>query len=625
MKKATPYNTPFSLTNTVKYGIIILIVITHIIIMEVYMLKRILLILLSIFLILGCCSCNSGNNKDTESESINDGTPADKIVLSGETRYRIVYAKDADPAPAKKIYNRLKALDKNAIDDDYYVLTTDEATDDGTPEILVGLTNRSASANAKSSLATYLDYSISVADNKIVIYANTNERLADATKYFAGELVKTDAGMIYYPTSQAYVDAYSKYPAASLKIANNPISKYSIVLSASATDNEKAVASDIQLWLAERTGNLLPIKTDADTASANEIIIGKTTRSECDVFNEVYAKDVYYSNSMSGSKLLIFAGNSGSIFAAAKSFKEKITELGNENLGELDEIKAPSMLDNKKAIFIGNSFVFWGGCVTFIENHGIYESVREAGGDKGYFNEICKANGVDMDVYNYTYGAQNLDQIYENTLKNKDKAFLESIDYVFISEAGQNESSFIATFNKVAALFPNAEEIVYLAHEYTFRTNSNHIVDALPKLAEKGVKIVAWGDLVYDIYKGEIKVPNATLTYNKNSFIKNSTGQMPEHAAVTRTNNEGDDFHQNPLSGYITAQMCFSAISGSLCEGQRYDFCWDKTIAPQYDFDNFVECQYNNGQTTNFVEIFNSSADMLGIQKLMDEYMTKYN
>ena len=100
---------------------------------------------------------------------------------------------------------------------------------------------------------------------------------------------------------------------------------------------------------------------------------------------------------------------------------------------------------------------------------------------------------------------------------------------------------------------------------------------------------------------------------------------MPENAAVTSISGQGDTYHQNPLSGYITAQMCFAAISGSLCEGQKYDFCWDKTIAPQYDLQNFVECQYNNGQTTNFVEIFNSSADMLGIQKLMDKYINQYN
>lgn len=588
------------------------------------MFKKILLITLSILLILGCCACgNTESGKETESETT-DGTPEDKIVLSGDTRYRIVYAKDADPAPAKKIYNRLKALDKNAVDDDYYVLTTDEAPEDGTPEILVGLTNRQASSDAKAALATYLDYSIDVKDNKIVIFANTAERLSDATKYFTGELVKTDAGMIYYPSTKQYVSSYDKYELSSLKIGDAGIDKFSIVTSANASEAEKSVAADLQLWIAENTGSMLAIKTDADAATDYEILIGKTSRPENSAFTDAFAKDIYYSTALNGKKLIIYAGTNGSIYAAANAFKDKALEQKGD-VSTIEENKAPMLMNNKKAIFIGNSFIYWGGCVTFIENHGINEPIRAAGGDKGYFNEVCKANGVNIDVYNYTYGAHNLDQIYENTLKNMDKAFLDSIDYVFISEAGQNSSTFLTSFNKVADLFPNADEIVYLAHEYTFRTDANHIIDALPKLAEKGVKIVAWGDLVYDIYTGEVKVPNSTVTYNKNSFIKNSTGQMPEHAAVTRTNGDGDNFHQNPLSGYITAQMCFAAISGSLCAGQEYEFCWDKTIAPQYDFQNFVECQYNNGETTNFVEIFNSKTEMSGIQALMDEYINKYN
>lgn len=588
------------------------------------MLKRFLLILLAVFLILGCCSCSNNNSNETDPAATEDNTPADKVVLSGDTRYRIVYAKGADPAPAKKIYNRLKALDRNAIADDYYVLTTDETPADNTPEILVGLTNRAESAEAKAALATYLDFSITVADNKIVIFANTNERLADATKYFTGELVKTDSGMIYYPTSKAYLDSYSKYELPSLKIGGAAINTFTLIVSATATDTEKAAALDLQGWLAENAGFMPEIKTDAEPATANEIIIGKTSRPECSSFTEAFAKDVYYSTALTGTKLLIYAGTHGSISAAVAAFKEKAIELKGE-VTDFEDNKVPSLMKNKKAIFIGNSFIYWGGCVTYVKNDGIYEEIRAAGGDKGYFNEICKANGIEMDVYNYTYGGQNLDWIYENILKSKDKAFFDSFNYVFISEAGQNSSSFITSFENIAALFPNAEEIVYLAHENTYRGNATHIINALPKLSAKGYKIVAWGDLVSDIYNGEIAVPGATLQYNRNSFVKNSTGDMPANAAVTTLNNQGDSHHQNPLAGYITAQMCFSAITGSLCEGQKYDFCWDKSIAPQYDLDNFLECQYNNGQTSNFIEIFNSPTDMLGIQKLMDSYMTLHN
>ena len=176
-------------------------------------------------------------------------------------------------------------------------------------------------------------------------------------------------------------------------------------------------------------------------------------------------------------------------------------------------------------------------------------------------------------------------------------------------------------------MFTNADEIVYLAHEYTFSTNATNIINSLDDLASDGFKIVAWGALVNDVYNGRVKVPNATLTYNKNTFIKNASTseKMSSNAAVISLSGYGDSFHPNPLSGYITAQMCFSVITGISAIGQKYDFCWDKTIAPQYDLQNFLTYQYGKKQTSNFIEVFNSSADMLGLQTLMDEYIAKYN
>ena len=596
------------------------------------MLKRILLILISIFLILGCCACSSAPQTDSNTteesndETQNSDTETDnfeKVTISGENRYRIVYAKDADPDPAKKIYNRLKTLDKKAVSDDYYTLTTDEAPDDGTPEILVGLTNRKESSDAKNALESYLDWSIKVAGNKIIIYANTVERLSAAVSEFVSKLIKSANGDICYPTG-TLIHKYDKYELPSLNISGANIDKFSIIVSANASENEKSAANDLQLWIAEKSGIVLTIKTDAEAITENEIIIGKTSRPENSDITDDILKDIYYSTAVTGTKVVMYAGDNGSIFSALSALKTNILA-SNGDVKDFTDSKTPSQITNKKAIFIGNSFIYWGGCVTFIQNDAEFEEIRAAGGDKGYFNEICKANGIEMDVYNYAYGTKNLTWIYENILMGKDKEFLDSIDYVFISEAGENNSNITTIVENISALFTNAEEIVYLAHENHFSSNHTNIINALPQFSKKEIKIVAWGALVHDIYTGAVSVPDATLQYNKNSFVKNSTGIMSDEAAVFRTNKEGDSFHQNPLSGYITAQMCFSAITGSLCEGQKYEFCWDATIAPQYDLQNFVVHQYNNGQTTNFVEIFNSPTDMLGIQKLMDVYMSKYN
>ncbi|MBO7303186.1 MAG: hypothetical protein J6U68_03260, partial [Clostridia bacterium] len=506
-----------------------------------------------------------------------------------------------------------------------YTASTDSVKEDGSPEILIGLTNRAESEAARKALSSYLDFSITVTDNKIVIYANTAERLAAAVKKFYSVLTFTNK-LLAYPNKNTYVDSYKSYSYSSLKIADVAINKFSIVISSTASQTEKDTAATLAQWIGLNTGYSIPTVTDSTSATANEIIIGKTNRSECSEYTTDYINKTFHSVTIKNKKLLIFAGTNGSYDTALSIFTDAV-KTNSGSVKTLSVVSATSNLSGKKAIFIGNSFIYWGGCVTHIKNDDSLEATRAAGGDLGYFNSICKANGADIDVYNYTYGGKNLDWIYSNKLSSLSPSFLNDIDYVFISEAGENHSSFKTTINKIKSLFKNAEEFVYLAHENTFASNATYIINALPDLAKDGFKIVAWGDLVRDVYKGTISVPGATKQYNKNTFVKkaSSSEKMNTNAAVISNSGYGDSFHQNPLSGYITAQMCFSAISGASAVGQKYDFCWDKTIHKQYDLENFLMYQYGSGETSNFIEVFKSSSDMLGLQKLMDEYMNKYN
>lgn len=612
------------------------------------MLKKILSLILTVFIIMSFASCGESifedanndkkntetvdNNKNTSNgetkspeSSLSTDEPKDTIIaspvkLGGEKPYKIIYANEYS-SQAQTLLKFLKSFDSSSP----YTASPDTVADDGSPEILLGLTNREESIQARYSLTNYLDYSISVEDNKIVIFANTPAKLDAAIEYFVSVLNYDDNDVLCYPTSEAYTKSYTKYTYSNLTINEEPIKNFSIVIPANATQKEKDAANSITEWIGLNTGYTLRTVIDSTEAANNEIIIGRANRSEAS-YDAKLDETRFHSAILQGKKLMFFAGGSGNYDSAIKAFTDQVKLLKGK-LTELNVIEEKSAYNNKKAIFIGNSFIYWGGCVTHIKNDASNDPIRAQGGDKGYFNEVCKANGININVYNYTYGGQNLDWIYKNKLKNLSEDFLNDIDYVFISEAGQNNSGFKNTFTKVASLFKNAEEIVYLAHENTFASKANHIIDALPSLSKQGYKIVAWGELVYDVYKGNVKVPNATKTYNKNTFVKNATNseKMSENAAVISISGYGDDFHQNPLSGYITAQMCFSAITGASAIGQAYDFCGDKTIAPQYDLENFLTYQYGKGQTSNFIEVFNSADDMRGLQTLMDQYIKKYN
>ena len=139
--------------------------------------------------------------------------------------------------------------------------------------------------------------------------------------------------------------------------------------------------------------------------------------------------------------------------------------------------------------------------------------------------------------------------------------------------------------------------------------------------AEYGFIVSNWGKLVSDIIDGTATVENATQAYNKNTFI------------VSRT--EDDGYHPNMLSGYITTQMLYSAITGKKALGENYSFCTDTSVNENFSVSNFLTryYAYDNVSTdgslsgdvlTTFPEVFASQADMAGIQKLIDTYLSVY-
>lgn len=265
----------------------------------------------------------------------------------------------------------------------------------------------------------------------------------------------------------------------------------------------------------------------------------------------------------------------------------------------------------KKAIFIGNSFIYYGGCVTSGERGG------DRCDDRGLFYTLASRSGVDISVTDATYGGRILanftpagDEEGRSTagvdlLGNFD---LSSYEYVFISEAGRNNKNFLFDLENVKVRFTNPSvKFFYLIHNYTMSCKHNNITDACPSLIADGVTIIPWGALAFDLWSGARAIEGATCSYNKNSFVVNQSSS--------------DGYHPNPLSGYIAAQMCFSAMNGTSAEGTDVSFC-EEVI----DFAAYTDRHYGyEGSVTNFSEIFHSKIDISAIQTLIDEYLTIWN
>ena len=273
---------------------------------------------------------------------------------------------------------------------------------------------------------------------------------------------------------------------------------------------------------------------------------------------------------------------------------------------EDNELESKNMLDGKKIIFIGDSFVYYGQVVL--------DGSASRYNDKGYFYQLCKSMGAEVSVTNWTYGGKGISYIYENYMGNlADRNY----DYVVIS-GGRNSTikaeDYFTTLQAYMDMFTAVNpdvKFLYLvssgAHNISVAESFPvELLNSLKEFEKMGITIVDWGKLVSDIIRRNVVVPNAEKTYNKNSFV------------VHRSSKDG--YHPNQLTGYITALMTYCAITGESAVGKSYDFWNDRSLNRNFSANTYIKNYYTNS-TTNYPEVFGSAADMQGLQTLIDQYL----
>ena len=285
-------------------------------------------------------------------------------------------------------------------------------------------------------------------------------------------------------------------------------------------------------------------------------------------------------------------------------------------------VKEEPILENgDKIIFIGNSFTYYGKCV-LDKGQNAYGLDKRAD-DKGYFYQVCKANGLEVSVTNFTFGGHALKDFYSGScaanrghdgLNHLEYLTDRDYDYVVLQQGsgGKLAPDILAECKPLMELFqevnPNVQ-FVFLVHHRVYQVEDTLYRTRIKELEDAGFIIVDWGKLVADVISGAVQVPGATQEYDNNSFV------------ISKSMDDG--FHENMLAGYITAQMTYCALTGQSAVGQDYSFCGDSTINSVFDFQAFKAKQYLYDTHTNFIEIFESEADMLGLQQLMDKYLAE--
>ena len=265
--------------------------------------------------------------------------------------------------------------------------------------------------------------------------------------------------------------------------------------------------------------------------------------------------------------------------------------------------------DKKRIAFVGNSFTFFGKCV----DPNAFDKI-----DNGYFYSLAKSFGDDVTVTNFTWGGASLwhkgEGFAERALYEKMKELHPAYynnpqglpldefyrqDVVVLQQSGDRICQTYDDARLIMELFAPDVKFGFYITTYDAFHNFEPSFTAAEMIRESGGAYIPLGHLIDDIINGRVGVDGGELSYNKNSFV------------VCR---EGDKFHPNTLTGYLTALCVYCAFTQKDMRDADHSFV--KAMNS--------EIFYTLGES-NHAQIIESSEEMRALKSLVLEYCKKYN
>jgi len=220
-------------------------------------------------------SSSEDNDSSEETEKPEDIVTQISLIDGYDSRFRIVYPKDAT-ITQKQFITKMRAQMVDIFEAD--VLTNNDLIEESEYEILIGLTNRKESKKAYDDLNSYRtnngsDFIIRMDGTKLIIAANTDYSLQLAIEHFMANYCKSDKDSI--ASNLNYV---SRPKLGSIKIGNENISSYIIRTEKYPSIMTVRAAQKLAEYVVKKTGYNLKIEKDTSKTD-KEILIGLTTRS----------------------------------------------------------------------------------------------------------------------------------------------------------------------------------------------------------------------------------------------------------------------------------------------------------------------------------------------------------
>ena len=373
--------------------------------------KRFLSLLLCLIMIFSMFACSSEEEVYSDSASDSESTmvlpsqtPENYVSLAEYERanYRIVYESGLASAVTQKITKNLTTL-KTKIG-----VTMESVADnlltapDGTPEILIGETNREESKLATAKLRSG-EYKIEYnkATKSVVIAGGSASALGAAIDKFFKDALDTNKRYLAIPDSYS-AEKFLDFPIQSIMIDNVPIQEYAIVYPKDADLVTKYAAQNLYDYINNNMGVKLTMNDDSKAEKQYEILIGKTKRSASNISTSM--KEGQYVLMQDDGKI-VMQGNGIYVGAAVGAFvskylpsngKQKEIEINNlSSSATAQTYKFPATFKNA-VIMIGDGMGF--NHIEMAKNGGMEAFYAEQFPNKG------KARTRSMSVINKKEG-----------------------------------------------------------------------------------------------------------------------------------------------------------------------------------------------------------------------------
>ena len=208
--------------------------------------KRVLSLLLVFLMLFGLFACakkpNDETPQDTESES-QSVEPEGYDLLE----FKLVRPSKSDVHISDAMVTLQNTLKEMEIE----VTATPDTKSADTPEILIGLTNREASAAAQSELPADKAFMIRFNESNIVIYAHQSVFLPMAVDYFIETyLPKINEGFLMVNEGEVYIGG----ELTSVDLLSGGTLKYELITSRTAGDDDLLIIDDFKAQLKTLTG-----------------------------------------------------------------------------------------------------------------------------------------------------------------------------------------------------------------------------------------------------------------------------------------------------------------------------------------------------------------------------------